>query len=166
MGKFGKFSQQLWNIERPELDNIAYRKGFKKNPYPPGSAPPLNYASKRGLMELFDIVENKKPVKGNVSRYRKANEHTRPFPPARKPGTTKTMSKAYDYPLPIPKSKRSSSKRVVDPGLDPGSTKQSKARYNRAKNGAPATKRALTDAQLAKRIMGSNLKPGTKLRKR
>jgi len=151
MGKFGKFAQKLWDVERPYLDNVIYHKGYRKNLYPKGSAPPFQYASKDGLMKLYHRVETKKPAHGYVSAYRKRNEHTAPLPPGRKPGSHKPMTKNYEHPLRGPVSKKSFK------NYGPSKPIASAA--------APAKKRVMTDAQLAKKIMTSKLTPGSKLKK-
>lgn len=102
----GKFAKKLWDLERPYLDNVLYHKGFKKNVYPKGSAPPLSYASKQGLMKLYHRAEVKKPAKGHVRRYRKENESSAAMPPGRKPGTTKPMTSNYKQPIQIKKGPR------------------------------------------------------------
>lgn len=147
MVKYGKFAQKLWNLERPFLDNVLYHKGFKKNLYPAGSRPPSSYASKRGLMQLYNRVETKIPAKGHISRYRKENESSKPLPPGRKPRSDKQMVKMYKAPIPTPKRP----KKAPPPPPAPRSSTR---------------KRTMSDAQLAKKIMGSNLKPGTSLRKK
>lgn len=71
---------KLWKAERPILAHEMYQKGFKRNPFPPGSIPPQGYVTPTQMLHLLQMVDFKKTPPGHQRRYDKMTRHTSKIP--------------------------------------------------------------------------------------
>jgi hypothetical protein len=91
----------VWKAERPILAETVRRKGYKTNPFPPGSAPPHGNYKIKHLLHMLQNVDFKKAVPGYQRAYNKKYMHNRPIEKGVSPRTGKSRSKKFANPIQV-----------------------------------------------------------------